>query len=49
MMVVLALLCGGQSVQAAEDYAAWPVLKSTFPSTGGGGITIKGNYPMVTG
>lgn len=36
-------------VLAAEDYAAWPVLKSTFPSTGGGGITIKGYDPVITG
>ena len=33
----------------AEDYASWPLLKSTFPSTGGGGITIKGYDPVVTG
>jgi hypothetical protein len=35
--------------QAAEDYASWPVLKSTFPSTGGGGITIKGYDPVIAG
>jgi hypothetical protein len=33
---------------AAEGYANWPVLKSTFPSTGGGGITIKGYDPVIT-
>jgi hypothetical protein len=46
-----ALACGLVSfapVVAAEDYAAWPVLKSTFPSTGGGGITIKGYDPVIT-
>ncbi len=32
-----------------EDYASWPVLKSTFPSTGGGGFTIKGYDPVVSG
>lgn len=32
-----------------DDYASWPVLTSTFPSTGGGGITIKGYDPVVTG
>jgi hypothetical protein len=34
---------------AAGDYTAWPVLKSTFPSTGGNGITIKGYDPVITG
>jgi hypothetical protein len=35
---------------AAEDnYAAWPELKSTFPSTGGGGYVIKGYDPVITG
>ena len=33
---------------AAESYANWPVLKSTFRSTGGGGITIKGYDPVIT-
>lgn len=34
---------------ATEDYAAWPLLQSTFPSTGGGGFTIKGYDPVITG
>lgn len=34
---------------AAEDYAAWPVLTSTFPSTGGGGMMIKGYDPVIAG
>jgi len=32
-----------------EDYASWPVLRSTFPSTGGGGFVIKGYDPVITG
>jgi hypothetical protein len=32
-----------------ENYENWPVLKSTFPSTGGGGIMIKGYDPVITG
>ena len=32
-----------------ENYANWPPLKSTFPSTGGNGIMIKGYDPVVTG
>ncbi len=34
---------------AVDDYAAWPVLTSTFPSTGGGGMMIKGYDPVITG
>ncbi len=34
---------------AAEDFSKWPPLKSSFPSTGGGGITIKGYDPVITG
>ena len=34
---------------AAESYANWPVLRSTFASTGGGGITIKGYDPVIAG
>ncbi|MDX2287935.1 MAG: hypothetical protein NW217_03845 [Hyphomicrobiaceae bacterium] len=33
---------------AAEDYTTWPVLTSTFASTGGGGITIKGYDPVIS-
>ncbi|HZO45044.1 MAG TPA: hypothetical protein VFB68_04090 [Xanthobacteraceae bacterium] len=35
--------------QAMEDYASWPLLRSTFPSTGGNGFTIKGYDPVITG
>jgi hypothetical protein len=34
---------------AQENYESWPVLKSTFPSTGGNGITIKGYDPIIVG
>jgi hypothetical protein len=34
---------------AEEDYEAWPILRSSFPSTGGGGITIKGYDPVIVG
>ena len=34
---------------AQENYASWPLLKSTFPSTGGGGIIIKGYDPVIVG
>jgi hypothetical protein len=34
---------------AEEKYESWPLLRSTFPSTGGGGIMIKGYDPVITG
>jgi hypothetical protein len=39
----------GAAAHAAERYETWPILKSTFPSTGGGGITIKGYDPVIAG
>ncbi len=33
--------------QAEENYATWPPLRSEFPSTGGGGIVIRGYNPVV--
>ena len=36
-------------VMAQESYENWPPLKSTFASTGGGGIMIKGYDPVITG
>jgi hypothetical protein len=52
-VVLIAALCGlavqAQSATAADDdYESWPQLKSTFPSTGGGGFTIKGYDPVLT-
>lgn len=41
------LVAGAAS--AEESYESWPVLLSTFPSTGGGGIMIKGYDPVITG
>src|SRR5215813_14254203 len=43
----LAIAAPGEAAQ--ENYEGWPVLKSTFPSTGGGGIMIKGYDPVITG
>ena len=37
------------AASAQENYESWPVLKSTFGSTGGGGIIIKGYDPVITG
>jgi hypothetical protein len=46
---VAALALAAPAAVAQENYESWPVLRSTFPSTGGGGITIKGYDPVVTG
>jgi hypothetical protein len=44
---LMALALPGASAQ--ENYESWPVLRSTFPSTGGGGIMIKGYDPVISG
>lgn len=36
-------------VASADEFAGWVPLKSTFPSTGGGGIMIKGYDPVIVG
>lgn len=33
----------------SENYLAWELLKPEFESTGGGGITIRGYSPVVSG
>lgn len=43
-----AVLTVTQVAAQSEDYDRWPILRSTFPSTGGGGITIKGYDPVIT-
>ena len=43
----LALAVPGSMAQ--DSYESWPLLKSTFASTGGGGIMIKGYDPVITG
>ena len=49
LVAAICLMLWGGAANAQEDYASWPVLRSTFPSTGGGGITIKGYDPVITG
>jgi len=52
MALVLTLtfaIMAATAQEKPENYAGWPVLKSTFPSTGGGGIIIKGYDPVITG
>jgi hypothetical protein len=35
--------------RAQENYENWELLQSTFESTGGGGIIIKGYEPVIVG
>jgi hypothetical protein len=54
MRAAVACFMGGLALAApaalaAESYESWPLLRSTFPSTGGGGIMIKGYDPVITG
>jgi hypothetical protein len=44
---LMGLAAPGASAQ--ENYDSWPPLRSTFESTGGGGIMIKGYDPVVLG
>ena len=37
------------SAVAQENYETWEILKSEFPSTGGGGFVIKGYDPVISG
>lgn len=50
LLCCLALaLVAGNSAHASDEFEKWPLLTSTFPSTGGGGITIKGYDPVISG
>jgi len=45
--LVLPAFAQGSDKEKAENFESWPVLKSTFPSTGGGGVMIKGYDPVI--
>ena len=44
-----AFVLSSNPASAEEDYASWPLLTPTFPSTGGGGYIIKGYDPVIIG
>ena len=46
VVALIALSLPGAGAQD-ERYEAWPVLQSMFPSTGGGGVMIKGYDPVI--
>ncbi len=48
-VLIAATAAQNQARAQSENYESWPVLKSTFPSTGGGGFTIKGYDPVIVG
>jgi hypothetical protein len=43
------LLAFAAALGAEEDYAPWPPLQRSFPSTGGGGVVIGEYDPVVEG
>jgi len=47
--LLAALLLFTAAAAADENYENWTVLRSTFPSTGGNGIIIKGYDPVIAG
>jgi hypothetical protein len=52
LFVTTATLYAGLSAGTAvaqDNFDSWAPLKSTFPSTGGNGIIIKGYDPVITG
>lgn len=48
-LVIACVTIATPTIAADDNFASWPVLKSTFPSTGGNGIIIKGYDPVITG
>ncbi len=48
-LCLAAVLLSASPAVAQESFESWPVLKSSFPSTGGGGFVIKGYDPVITG
>lgn len=49
LWVLLAIAIAPSPARAQENYESWPLLRPTFLSTGGGGFTIKGYDPVITG
>jgi hypothetical protein len=46
--LIAGLALAAPMAPAEEGYGSWPLLRSTFPSTGGGGMVIKGYDPVIT-
>jgi hypothetical protein len=48
-LIAVCLVLAPQAAHTQENFAEWPLLTSTFPSTGGAGYIIKGYDPVVSG
>lgn len=48
-MLASVLVLAAASGAVADEFSTWVPLTSSFPSTGGGGITIKGYDPVIAG
>jgi hypothetical protein len=48
-LISAALALGIAGAAAQENYESWPIHRSTFPSTGGGGIIIGEYNPVIAG
>ena len=46
---LIAALLAAAPAAAQENYETWPLLKSSFPSTGGGGVMIGEYKPVIVG
>jgi hypothetical protein len=49
LKLALPVLLLATGAAAQESYDSWPLLQSEFPSTGGGGIVIRGYDPVIAG
>jgi hypothetical protein len=48
-LAAAALFVAEATAASEENYESWNVLKSTFPSTGGGGVIIGEYNPVIVG
>ena len=49
VLLLAPFAAAGAQGASEEKYESWEILRSTFPSTGGGGIIIKGYDPVLSG
>jgi hypothetical protein len=47
LAVTIAVALVAKPARASDDFASWPLLTPEFPSTGGGGVIIKGYNPVI--
>lgn len=49
VVIIFAMAATEASAETTDAFENWPILKSTFPSTSGAGMMIKGYDPVITG